>query len=421
MRKKFFYGWVIVGLSFLVFFVYEIHYVFGIFLDPLIDQFGWSREGLGWTGSIAAGLSIPVTIYCGKFFDKYGPRKLFAIIFVIAGAGLFLSSFVTQLWQLYITFGVIWGGVWFSFFTLPNAVVRRWFDRRAGLALGIAVCGIALGWPVLFPLVEHLIASGSWQHAFQVLGVIVWVIGAIVVAFIKPSPESIGSYPDGEKPEALFQEDDGSEAITSKIKEWTASMAIRTRSFWMTWLALFCVLVALTMVVFHGPSYATAQGIERATVVFIFGIMGLLSVLGRIGSGRLGDHLISRGMPSVHARRYMYAVSGLLMGIGMLIMLQLTGAGLLWVWAVVFGIGYGFHVPQLGAIMGDLFGRKNLGIIISLGGTAAGVAGIIGPPLAGRIYDVQGNYALAFQIAAGFCFATVIFSMLIEGHASGKE
>jgi OFA family oxalate/formate antiporter-like MFS transporter len=108
------------------------------------------------------------------------------------------------------------------------------------------------------------------------------------------------------------------------------------------------------------------------------------------------------------------------MGVGMLIMLQLTGAVLLWIWAVVFGVGYGFHVPQLGAIMGDLFGKKNLGVIISFGGTAAGVAGIIGPPLAGRIYDIQGSYALAFQIAAGICFAAIIFSMCIEGHASGK-
>lgn len=416
MGKKFFYGWVIVGLSFLVFFVYEIHYVFGIFLDPLIEEFGWSREGLGWTGSIAAGLSIPVIIYCGRLLDKYGPRKIFAILFTIGGAGLFLSGYVSQLWQLYITFGVIWGGVQFSFFTLPNAVVRRWFDRRAGLALGIAVCGIALGWPVLFPLTEHLISSLGWSFTFRLLGIIVWVVGAIVVVFIKPSPESIGSYLDGKKPVASTKD-----SISFKGEEWTAGRAIRTRSFWMTWLTVFCVIVSLIMIIFHGPSYATAQGIERATVVFIFGMMGLLSVLGRIGSGRLGDHLINRGMSSVHARRYMYAISALLMGIGMLIMLQLTGTGLLWVWAVVFGVGYGFHVPQLGAIMGDLFGRKNLGIIVSLGGTAACVAGIIGPPLAGRIYDIQGSYALAFQIAAGLCFAAIIFSMLIEGNASGKD
>ncbi len=416
MVKKPFYGWVVVGLAFLVLVIYEIGYVFGIFMDPLINQFGWSREAMGWTVSIGYGLAIPLGIYWGKFLDKHGPRKLFAIACSIGGLGLFLASFTSQLWQLYMTFGVMWGIGWSSFFVIPNAVVRRWFVRRAGLALGIAVCGIALGWPVLFPLVEHLISSAGWPFAFRFLGIIVWVIGAIVVAFIKPSPESIGSYPDGEKPEATT-----GNSVSIEGEEWTASRAIRTRGFWMTWLSLFCLIVALTMIIFHAPSYAKAQGLESATVAFIFGMMGLLSVLGRVGSGQLGDQLITRGMSPVHARRYMYAVSGLLMGIGVIIMLQVTSTSLLWVWAVVFGIGYGFHVPQLAAVMGDMFGRKNLGVIISLCGTASGMAGIIGPPLAGRICDVQGSYTLAFQIAAGICFLAIIFSLLIKGNASGTQ
>ncbi len=409
MFKKPFYGWVIVGLAFLVLVLYEIEYVFGIFMDPLIDQFGWSREAMGWTVSIAYGLSIFMGIYWGKFLDKHGPRKVLAIACGVGGLGLFLSGFISQLWQLYLTFGVMWGIGWSACFLIPNAVVRKWFVRRAGLALGIAVCGIALGWPVLFPLVEHLIASGSWQHAFQVLGIIVWVIGAVVVAFIKPSPESIGSYPDGEKTVARTGKSGSLEG-----EEWTAGKAVRTRGFWMTWLSVFCLITALTMIIFHAPSYAKAQGLESMAVAFIFGMMGLLSVLGRIGSGRLGDHLITRGVPAVHARRYMYATSGLLMGIGAIIMLQVDSTSLLWVWAVVFGIGYGFHVPQLAAVIGDLFGRKNIGFILSLGGTAAGLAGIIGPPLAGRIYDIQGSYALAFQIAAGICFLAIIFSLLIK-------
>lgn len=240
----------------------------------------------------------------------------------------------------------------------------------------------------------------------------------VVVAFIKPSPESIGSYPDGEKPEVPFQEGFTENAISPEGKEWTAGRVMRTRGFWMTWLSQFCLIMALTMVVFHTPSYTRAQGLEPGTVAFIFGMMGLLSVLGRVGSGRLGDHLITKGMLPVHARRYMYAVSGLLMGIGVIIMLQVTSTTLLWVWAIVFGIGYGFHVPQLAAALGDLFGRKNIGFIVSLGTTSGGTAGILGPPLAGRIYDVQGSYALAFQIATGLCFLAIISSLLIEGHAA---
>jgi OFA family oxalate/formate antiporter-like MFS transporter len=248
----------------------------------------------------------------------------------------------------------------------------------------------------------------GWPWAFRFLSILVWVIGIIVVALVKPSPEAIGSFPDGEKPETSLSE----EHASPEVKGWEAGEAVRTRSFWMVWMTVFCLIAALTMVIFHGPSYAMGQGLPSGAVALIFGIMGLISVLGRIGSGRFGDYLAKRGMHPVHARRYMYCFSGLLMGIGAIILLQVTSLSWLWIWAVVFGIGYGTHVPQLAAITGDLFGRKNLGFIMSLVGISCGLAGIIGPYFAGWVYDTAQNYAVAFQVAALLCFLAMIFSLL---------
>jgi len=104
----------------------------------------------------------------------------------------------------------------------------------------------------------------------------------------------------------------------------------------------------------------------------------------------------------------------LLMGIGIVILLWLPGHGWLWAWALAFGIGYGIHGPQMGAIIGDMFGRKNIGLLMTLSsGIAGGLGGLVSPLLAGWIYDLTGNYQMALQLAILFCALAVIFSLLI--------
>jgi MFS family permease len=167
------------------------------------------------------------------------------------------------------------------------------------------------------------------------------------------------------------------------------------------------------MVVTHGIAYATAQGIPREQVVFVFSIMGLISISGRIGAGWLGDHLIKRGRPPVHARRSMIRFSALFMGIGIILLMQADSLLHLWLWAIIFGVGYGSHVPQVAAITGDLFGRKNMGLIVSLMFTAFGLSGMVISVWTGWIHDTTGVYTLAYQVGTALCFLSVILSSLI--------
>lgn len=408
MKKKPFYGWNITGLAFLILFVYQIHYTFGVFLEPLESEFGWSRTSISLAYSIISGLMIVAGVAWGKFLDAHGPRKLFAITFSLAGAGLFLTSFVSQLWQFYVAYGILWGIGWGAFLNTPQAIVRRWFVKRAGLALGLAQTGVALGWVALLPLARALIDSVGWQHTFQLLGGMVWIVGIIVVILVKPSPESIGALPDGEIAENTIPLEQN-----SANNGWKASEALKTRAFWTTWLAFFCIFASLNMVVTHGIAYATAQGIPREQVVFVFSIMGLISISGRIGAGWLGDHLIQRGRPPVHARRSMIRFSALFMGIGIILLMQADSLLYLWLWAILFGVGYGSHVPQVAAITGDLFGMKNMGLMVSLMFTAFGVAGMLISVWTGWIYDTTGNYTLAYQVGTALCFLSVILSSLI--------
>lgn len=405
-----FYGWVCVGVAFLVLFAYQIHYTFGIYLEPLVTTFGWSRASTSAAYSVACGVSIPLGVLWGKILDVHGPRMVFALSCFLGGLGLFLSGFISHLWQFYLTFGLLWGAGWSAFFLIPNSVVRRWFVRKAGLALGIAVCGIPLGWVILFPVTTHLVTMVGTQGAFVSMGILVWVIGLVTATLVRRSPEHMGLVPDGEVFEPRAEEEVPSRP---SVPDCEALEAVRTRSFWMLWLVMFCLITVMSVVTVHGLAHCVQRGIRREVAARIFGLMGLISIVGRLGFGSLGDHLASTGVPPVYARRSMYAASGLLMGLGTLILSTVSAPAWLWAWAFVFGVGYGAHVPQTASITGDMFGRKHLGLIMTLVGTAPGLAGIIGPIFAGRIYDLSGSYGMALQVSVLLCLLVIAFSLLI--------
>ena len=403
MGKKPFYGWVIVGVVFLLTFIYQIQYTFGIFLEPMVEQFGWSRGPASGVYSMGIFILMPMGIFWGRILDKHNPGRLFLVSCTVGGLGLFLSSFISNLWQFYITFGLLWGIGWSSLFVTSTTLVRKWFTSKSGLAMGISVSGISIGWAVIMPVTGHIISTTGWQEAFRFLGILVWIVGIIAGIMLKSPSENAITESDKkiQSPSAL------------EVEDWEVSEALRSLSFWMMWLSMFLILIVIFIVTAHGVAFVTGQGIPRETVANVFGIMGLISILGRLGSGWFADYLTSRGMHPVHSRRYMLSLSSALMSVGGILLVTTTSSMQLWIWAVVFGIGYGIHVPQFTTIMGDMFGRKNLGMLTSLTGIAGGAAGVIGPVITGFFYDYMGNYMLAYKLVIIISFLGAIVSLLI--------
>ncbi len=411
MVKRFYYGWVCVGAGFLIQFLYGVHYAFGLFLEPVAGTFACSRVAISVAPALMYGVAIAARLVWGRMLDVYGARLTFALSCLLGGAGLILSGLTRELWQFNLTYGVLWGAGWSAFFFTSSGVIRRWFAKKAGLALGIAGCGTPFGWLVVLPLAGYLISRFGWRGAFSLLGALTCLVGLVTAVVVKNAPEDIGLAPDGGIPEPASAQEGG--AVPGAV-DWEVGEAIHSRSFWFMGLVTFGLLAGLTIITVHGVAYCVERGIARETATYIFGIMGLLALPGKLGGGLSGDYLVRRGMAAVHARRYMLALSGLLMGVGIIILLRLAGPGWLWAWALAFGIGYGIHGPQMGAIIGDMFGRKNIGLLMTLiSGTAGGLGGLVSPVLAGWTYDLTGNYQAALQLAILFCTLAVIFSVLI--------
>ncbi len=397
------YGWVIVGVVFLLTFVYQIQYTFGIFLEPMVNQFGWSRASISGVYSMGLLVLIPGGLLWGIILDKHSPRILFAVSCALGGLGLFLSSFVSQLWQFYITFGLIWGIGWSSLFITSTTLVRKWFTARAGMAMGIAVSGISIGWVIIMPMTGHFITTLGWQDTFRFLGFLVWIVGIIAGILLKRPPEDEKS---------ITLEENGSPVYI--VEDWEIGEAVGSYSFRMMWLTMFLILTVIFVVTSHGIAFISELGISETIIARVFGIMGLISIIGRLGSGWYVDYLVDKGMHPVDSRKYMLSLSGAIMGVSVILLIMVTGPVQLWFWTLIFGVGYGIHVPQLTTIMGDMFGRKNLGLLTALVGTAGGVAGIIGPVFTGAVYDSTGSYITAFRLLILVSFLAAIVPLFIR-------
>ncbi|MCL2670338.1 MAG: MFS transporter, partial [Syntrophaceae bacterium] len=237
MRKPF-YGWVIVGVSFLIGFTESgvFQNILAIFMKPMVDELGWSRAAV--TGAIAFGSFCGgiVALAVGPLLDRYGPRMVafWGILFMSLGLGAMM--FVRQLWELYLFFGVgrmIAVGV---LGLVASVSVANWFVEQRGRAMGIKGIGERLGSALLPLLVQFLILSLGWRAAWGVLGGVVFLISGIpALLLLRRRPEDMGLLPDGQAEEGQGRSTAGCPKKTAPEEEelvWTRAQATHTRAFW---------------------------------------------------------------------------------------------------------------------------------------------------------------------------------------------
>ncbi len=189
MRKPY-YGWVIVGVSFLIGFTESGVYqnILSIFMKPMVDELGWSRASV--TGAIAFGSFCGgiLALAIGPLVDKYGPRMLtfWGVFFLSLGLGSLM--YVQRLWELYLFFG---GGrmIGVGVLSLASSVaIANWFIHQRGRAMGIKGIGERLGSALLPPMVQFLILALGWRMAWGVLGGVVFLISGIPALILGLQP-----------------------------------------------------------------------------------------------------------------------------------------------------------------------------------------------------------------------------------------
>src|SRR3984957_945460 len=176
MRLPFFYGWIIVGVTFVTMAIgVNARTAFSLFFPPIIDEFGWERGVTAGAFSFGFLVSACMSPLIGRMMDRIGPRAVMELGVVLMAAGLLLAPLTTQPWHLYLTIGVLVGaGSICLGYSGQSLYLPNWFNRRRGLAIGLAFAGVGIGSMTLLPWVQVMIDQTGWRSACTANGLLVF-------------------------------------------------------------------------------------------------------------------------------------------------------------------------------------------------------------------------------------------------------
>ncbi len=384
----------VVALSLAI--AYGIWYSYSVILVALLAEFGWSRSVLAGAFSVFTLVHGGVNPLVGALCARFRPLRVMAAGGLAMGLTLFLDSFIETPLGLYLAFGVATAAAVSFGGWVPSLVfVQRNFPERLGLSVGIISSGVGVGMLLVVPLTQLLIDAFGWRVAFRVLGL-------IAVAWIVPSSlwlrgmmlrdQEIQTENRGQSPISVWR-NSGSDPDA------TLAQAMRTQVFWLLMAMFFFGNVSSQTLHVHQVAYLVDHGLAAIAAASVVGVVGLASIVGKIGGGWLADRI---------EREIVYVVGIAVMVASAFALLALVGneGGSPSRWsaygyAVLLGLGYSVTAAITPVIVADRFSGRRFGAIVGVGlmGTAAGSA--IGPWLAGRLYDANGSYTVPFLIAAG--------------------
>jgi sugar phosphate permease len=419
-----FYGWIIVGVSFLIGITEAgvFQNILSIFMKPMVNEFGWSRASV--TGAMAFGTASGglISLVFGPILDRHGPRMVaFWGIFLLS-MGLVAMGFINDLWQLYLFFGV---GRMIGVGVLGLAIsvsVSNWFIRLRGRAMGITRIGDRFGSTLLPLIVQPLILMLGWRMAWGILGGVVFLMSGIPsLLFLRRRPEDLGLLPDGASP--VFEKNSPGDPSTKRERVstsdehsepiWSRAQALRTKTFWMLAFLEGLIYFAQAGINFHIYPFLTDQGFNEMTAV---SILSTVSVFGMVGSaiwGLLTERLHIRRLLTVNV-----LVNGLVfLGLYWVVGFRpdgLFGIGMIFFLAALHGILHGGRNPMITLAWANFFGHRSLGSILSLSYLFHTAANAAGPVFAAFCFDLFGSYRFPFLFFVILFFLSGMITLRIQ-------
>ena len=404
--SRIFYGWYIVIALFLIWAVVNGFIVSGFtaYMEPLTSTFGWNYTQITLAVSVRNLMFVVLMPVVGLLIDRWGARKLIFAGIVFASLGLFLSGRINSISQFYLCFTLMGIGGSTCTATVPLTLAGRWFKKKLAFATGIIMSGGAAG-GLLIPLVTRIVDTLGWNKAMLVMGITMFVVFSPLTLIIRQNPERYGYLPDGDVNNNSTNNDEeaGLQNIDVHI---SARQALKNSAFWHISLAFLFHTLVVYSVTNHIMPYLSTVGIARMPSSFVAGALAIVSIAGRLSFGWFGDKF----------EKKLTAASGtILVGISLLLF-NFTTPETMWVLipaVILFGIGFGGTLILHSVILKDCFGTSNLGAIIGFSVSITAIGMIAGPPLTSWIFEMFGNYRIAWFVLLGIAIISTLGELTI--------
>jgi len=359
-------------------------YAFGLFIEPLEAEFGWSRTAISASLSFAA-LSSLAAPFIGRWMDRYGARPILCCSLAIMSISFLLRPFMSELWQWY-ALSMLQFIAFAGASNLPTGkMVGVWFPKTRGRVMGIAAIGNNFGGLVMPPIIAATLIYASWQASYIVVGLL-GVFLVIVATFVMR--EFPGEVVSGPKAQGAGGAVSAGPVLTGQ----STREALRTPAFYVVYVVATLGYFTYSTLLPHVYVHLTQAGLSVAAASFSLSTLAIGGMFGKLVFGFMAEKIGTRTA----------------------IVVNLLGQALFATVVSIFVAGWALKLlcPVLGLFIGgfgvlltlliqDIYGMRNFGAIMGLITTGGVISFGLGPILAGVSFDWTGNYATAFFTVAG--------------------
>ena len=422
IKRKSHYGWAIFGLTFTNLTVEGgIKNSEAVFFVALRDHFFGGAAATAAIFSVAGlvgGFSAP---FLGRFLDVVGPRIMFPLAGLFLLIGWIASSFVTDLWQLFLLYSLIESIGQTSISSFSNtAVLAPWFPETTGRALGMADSGNPTGQLIFTPLASLLVASIGWRASYQIFGIIFFLLVSPANFLFQKPHRSINLPQDSQLtaetklkgPSTSFEIDAYNPSASRPLPMMDI---LRVRAVWMLVVTRILGAVGNQMIRLHLIAFFLLAGYSPLQSGSVIGIAGFLNIVGRPITGALSDRL---------GREQGYTITMGLYILSILLVLLFGDEGRSWpliLYIGLAGLSEGVSGLVVGAKATDIIPSGTLGSVMGLVDVGRGVGIAVGPILGGFLFDTTGDYTIAFTISIILTFGSIISIWFIGSESTLKN
>ncbi|MDE2901249.1 MAG: MFS transporter [Chloroflexota bacterium] len=405
--RKFFYGWVLVAVAVVTggFNTGVGTWALTVFAKPMTEELEWSRTLFFLALTIYTAVASFLSPIVGPWRDTTrGPRVLMLGGAILIGLSLITLKWVDSLWEYYLFYGVLAAiGSLGIGEALTQAILPKWFIRKRGRAMGIAVMGGGLG-PLFAPLTLHTIMSFvGWRDTWLIMGIAVIVVLVPLSFLVRTRPEDIGLLPDGEtRPpnEPARAAEQQPRPRPPDEYSLTRSEAVRSPAFWLIILAYGLGGLGMRGFQVNWIPYLQDMGFATAIGALAITAYGVCTVTVRPLWGLLGDRFPVRSLTFVQST---------LTASSILLLIYVVGTPMLFAFMILFGVTMGGSFILRPLLVANYFGRNHLGAITGMMRPFNGFTGAIGPVFVAAIYDLHGSYFWSFvMVMIGFAMTGAV-------------
>ena len=404
-RRRPHYAWVILAAVTMISAIsIGVKFSFGVFIDPLVAEYGWSRGAVSFAYTLQFLVGIPLALVTGRLAESIGSRRLVIASTVSFIIGMLLTATATQVWQFQLFFGVLIGGLGSAAFViLLPVLVTRWFHQKLGLAMGLMWAGSSLGPAVFSPLMRWAIETIGWSNTFVIFGLAGGALMLVSSFLLREYPQEKKVTPYGALTPEPQLRNPSSLVASLNLRQITV-----TTSLWVLVAVHILGCVGHSIPLAHVVSIATFAGIPSLPAASVLSIALATAIISRFGISLVAE---------AKGGRFTLTLVVLLQTLPMLLLLRVGDLWQFYSFAFLFGLGYGGEMVGFPIFNRQYYGMKApLNTIYSYQVAGAWLGMAVGGWVGGAIFDLNGSYTWSILIAIGAGFLGVAAALMLPSH-----